>query len=770
MINDWEVVEQEDDGKGNHGEYELKVHPKDSKSPTILTFKGKTSTFVKAVMKMKEVFRKGATNEINKVKAKVLDVSVKSATEITLEVNDEKGRGNVMVEIFGPNVKNNQVSVVIKKLKSNDERFVSVAAFSIVKPTFETFMDENTNSKEEDKTEDDDKGNGAKNEDKKCVEVRENKRKRKVVNYNESNSSMEIDEIEEVKNKKNDKDIEKMEIDDTDTKLKNSEMSSKKSLTQEKGNSCDGDVEDPEKRKDKKKSIKSSSPKKTYHNSGDKFASNVKNIPEKYSCLFDKDDMIFSVPGDGSCGVSSAAAFLFKDEMYGVSLRKCINKFLIKHFERKYKDLLPCEEQNPFVRRVGLGEEVSFTDQEQLCKFLDSEQSSFMWADSQDFIALADMFGVRIKIVTIGRPDEKPTVNWIFPDESMKAEREFEGNIKDMVLIHNHDNHFNLIVDKHSDLAKNGSLSQRIIHGIPLSKDFQCFEKDDIDDDSFLMKEESDQVEEMKKEYFKSINEVRHKTAENEKMKMEIKDLKALIDATKESSETNSPKEQTEIITLAETVSEKEDDEKSSQSRNKEPQYNCHQCDFQATEESHLNKHNLIKHTRLEKQVDKQFNCSECDYQTHENINLKKHEEYVHVNKGIQIEIRCKDCGDGFSDKRIFMQHRRTKHEEKVGICRNFLKGQCRFSDNFCWWRHTFEQQHSESSGKNSCYKCNETFDSLAAIMMHRKAVHKEEVKVCEKNRNNECKFSSTYCWFMHDNESVFQSRPENPAPPFTFQ
>ena len=55
---------------------------------------------------MKEVFKKGATNEINNVKAKVLDVSVKSATKVTPEINNDKGRGNVLVEIFGPNVKN----------------------------------------------------------------------------------------------------------------------------------------------------------------------------------------------------------------------------------------------------------------------------------------------------------------------------------------------------------------------------------------------------------------------------------------------------------------------------------------------------------------------------------------------------------------------------------------------------------------------------------------------------------------------------------------
>ena len=79
------------------------------------------------------------------------------------------------------------------------------------------------------------------------------------------------------------------------------------------------------------------------------------------------------------------------------------------------------------------------------------------------------MFGVRVKIVTIVRPDEKPTVNWIFPDESMKEERKVEGKIKDMVLIHEHDNHFNMI----------GSFLQGIVQGSPSNKDIHFFNRVD---------------------------------------------------------------------------------------------------------------------------------------------------------------------------------------------------------------------------------------------------------------------------------------------------
>ena len=44
---------------------------------------------------------------------------------------------------------------------------------------------------------------------------------------------------------------------------------------------------------------------------------NIKNIPEDYKNLFNDDDIIYVVPGDGACGPNSAAAHLFGDEVFG---------------------------------------------------------------------------------------------------------------------------------------------------------------------------------------------------------------------------------------------------------------------------------------------------------------------------------------------------------------------------------------------------------------------------------------------------------------------
>ena len=68
---------------------------------------------------------------------------------------------------------------------------------------------------------------------------------------------------------------------------------------------------------------------------------------------------------------------------------------------------------------------------------------------------------VKIKVInTKGESDKNPMVYWIHPDEDMKPFAELQNvEILDMVLLHENDSHFNLIVSEDSDLAKDGSLS-----------------------------------------------------------------------------------------------------------------------------------------------------------------------------------------------------------------------------------------------------------------------------------------------------------------------
>ena len=141
-----------------------------------------------------------------------------------------------------------------------------------------------------------------------------------------------------------------------------------------------------------------------------------------------------------------------------------MNHFLAKHFEKKYKFLTPCSKDTPFIRKIGGGGSVSFTEPSKLIQYLKhSEEADFMWSDSEDLSVLSDMYQVKIKTITTkGEEDTNPIVNWIFPDEELKEDAELKNvDIEEMVLLHEKDSHFDLIVSEKSDLAVFGSLSYR---------------------------------------------------------------------------------------------------------------------------------------------------------------------------------------------------------------------------------------------------------------------------------------------------------------------
>ena len=71
-----------------------------------------------------------------------------------------------------------------------------------------------------------------------------------------------------------------------------------------------------------------------------------------------------------------------------------------------------------------------------------------MWSDSEDLKILADLYQIQIKVnTTKGPTDKNPVINWIYPNKEMVQFSELEGEeIEDMVLLHEFDNHFDLVV------------------------------------------------------------------------------------------------------------------------------------------------------------------------------------------------------------------------------------------------------------------------------------------------------------------------------------
>ena len=66
-----------------------------------------------------------------------------------------------------------------------------------------------------------------------------------------------------------------------------------------------------------------------------------------------------------------------------------MNKFMAKHWGKKYKFKTQCSENHPFERNVGGGGKISFTDSKLLVNYLEnSEEAKYMWTDSEDLVII----------------------------------------------------------------------------------------------------------------------------------------------------------------------------------------------------------------------------------------------------------------------------------------------------------------------------------------------------------------------------------------------
>ena len=128
------------------------------------------------------------------------------------------------------------------------------------------------------------------------------------------------------------------------------------------------------------------------------------------------------------------------------------------------------------------------------------------------------------------------------------------------------------------------------------------------------------------------------------------------------------------------------------------------------------------------------------------------------------------------------MKHRKNQHIGFVAPCRNEKEGKCSFTAEMCWWNHNKVQNIPKENFK--CFKCSETFQSKANMMIHRKKIHTELVRKCLKYAQNDCYFKNDFCWFLHAeemdtdenegerevSEAVFHKVSENLKPPIRTQ
>ena len=115
--------------------------------------------------------------------------------------------------------------------------------------------------------------------------------------------------------------------------------------------------------------------------------------------------------------------------------------------------------------------------------------------------------------------------------------------------------------------------------------------------------------------------------------------------------------------------------------------------------------------------------------------------------------IVCNFCEDTFDSIRSLMIHKKSHHTEKISACWKFLAGHCEYGEKLCWFSHVQREDNSESKEVN-CNICNKTFNTFNNYRHHKKQEHRETVRQCNQNKNKDCKFGDLNCWFHHENDT----------------
>ena len=105
------------------------------------------------------------------------------------------------------------------------------------------------------------------------------------------------------------------------------------------------------------------------------------------------------------------------------------------------------------------------------------------------------------------------------------------------------------------------------------------------------------------------------------------------------------------------------------------------------------------------------------------------------------------------------MCHRKTVHPSNKK-CRNY-PGDCPFGEE-CWYVHNDELENVKNAGMFKCNLCDDTFKGRYNFLSHRKNVHIENVTVCPKFLQKECKRSPDDCWFEHPVNIAVNLNKEN--------
>merc|ERR1712240_234929 len=170
-----------------------------------------------------------------------------------------------------------------------------------------------------------------------------------------------------------------------------------------------------------------------------------------------QDHVIYKAKPDGACGSNCIAIALLHDEGQGQSLRRTINKYIVKHWEYQKRFMV-----FPHTQMVGK-QEVTFKEEEYKEFLSKDERSGTLWMEYTDLQAVANYFKVAIHVLTTDVRNvkgSKPRWTHLEPDERMKIHSPIKQELPDVWMLHVDNTHFDLIIKKDNRLVTEGDLQQ----------------------------------------------------------------------------------------------------------------------------------------------------------------------------------------------------------------------------------------------------------------------------------------------------------------------
>ena len=509
--------------------------------------------------------------------------------------------------------------------------------------------------------------------------------------------------------------------------------------------------------------------------------------------------MIYKTLGNGRCLENSVAVHVFENEDEGVNVKKMVNNHIADNWENFYKSKIPL----PYKETLGVGKHsrtIEIKSEEEMINFLRSEDSLVAYSNSQELLAIANLFKININIFTYRGKD-----GWwseVGPDSEMTSSAEMiASSVPDLYLYNNLDTHYDLLVKEDSRLAAMGLIGKST-----MDTSVNC----NICVESFQQECELQTHMETKhtKENWQVVQGKKNKqeinNSQDEKLiieneceedkAMNITEEEITLLEGKNSGHrrtgpyTDSQKIQNTDISYKCTICKHNFESKGLLKAHVESQHveqiKCNLCEKKFSEKDDLETH--VQNEHIE-ETNEEWTCNDCPFQASESVELmnhmkeSKHQPSLNVNKKKLYKEykRCYTCDlevDGYWN---LMEHRKELHPSKRK-CKNFPHEKCKWGKK-CWYVHEEELMDVDESFKNvdpvfKCYICEEEFRTKDNLKRHRKKEHSVNVQICEKFLSNKCYRSDDDCWYNHkqkvsqlntkEDVQVFQMAQKDSLPP----